>query len=202
VLVLGADANEAAVPVRQNLDVLTSNETLAAAELHLAQAPNRDRILRERLGDRVHGYDVVVIDCAPALSLMNQNVLVYADSVVVPVSCDYLSLVGVRQVLRTLDNVSKLLNHDVDLLGVLPTFYDARNRIARDAVDALSEHFGKRTLPPVRVNTKLREAPSVKKTIFEHAPDSHGAKDYLALVDHIANLRRRPELIQQAAVGF
>jgi chromosome partitioning protein len=203
VVVTGADANEAAVPVRQNLDVLTSNETLAAAELHLARAPNRDRILRERLGDRVHGYDVVVIDCAPALSLMNQNVLVYADSVVVPVSCDYLSLVGVRQVLRTLDNVSKLLNHDVDLLGVLPTFYDARNRIAREAVDALGEHFGKRTLPPVRVNTKLREAPSVKKTIFEHAPDSHGAKDYLALVDHIANLRRRPELVQQAAaVGF
>jgi chromosome partitioning protein len=201
VIVLGADANEVAIPVRQNLDVLTSDETLAAAELHLAQAPNRDRIMRERLGERVRGYDVIVIDCAPALSLMNQNVLVYADSVVVPVSCDYLSLVGVRQVLRTLDNVSKLLGHDVDLLGVLPTFYDARNRIARDAVGALTEHFGKRTLPPVRVNTKLREAPSVKKTIFEHAPESHGAHDYLALVDHIAGLRQRGDFIQQAA-GF
>ncbi len=113
VLVTGAEAEACAVPVRKNLDVLTSNEMLAAAELYLAERPNRDRILRERLGDRVRGYDVVVIDCAPALSLMNQNVLVYADSVVIPVSCDYLSLVGVRQVLRTLKNVRELLKHEV-----------------------------------------------------------------------------------------
>jgi len=195
VVVVGAHAEEAAVPVRNNLDVLTSNETLAAAEVTLATRPNRDRVLRERLGQRVHGWDVVVIDCAPALSLMNQNVLVYADSVIVPVSCDYLSLVGVRQVLRTLRNVRELLDHEVKLLGVLPTFYDVRNRISRDAVAALTEHFGARCLPPVRVNTRLREAPSAKQTIFEYAPHSNGARDYLRLVEHIRQLseaRRAP----------
>ena len=70
--------------MRDGLDVLTSNETLAAAELFLAERPNRDRIMRERLGDACREYDTVVIDCAPALSLMNQNAMVYADSVVVP----------------------------------------------------------------------------------------------------------------------
>ncbi len=195
VLVHGIPADRAAVPVRQNLDVLTSNEMLAAAELHLATRPNRDRILRERLGERVNGYDVVVIDCAPALSLMNQNALVYADSVLVPVSCDYLALVGVKQVLRTLKNVRELLKHDVAMLGVLPTFYDARAKISRDSIDALREHFGDRCLPAVRASTKLREAPSVRKTIFEHAPDSHGAEDYRALVEHVRRVRGDASLL-------
>jgi chromosome partitioning protein len=189
VIVDGADPAKAAVPVRKNLDVLTSNELLAAAELYLAQRPNRDRILRERLGERVRGYDVVILDCAPALSLMNQNVLVYADSVLLPVSCDYLSLVGVKQVLRTIKNVRDMLDHDIDLLGVVPTFYDARTRIGRDAVEALTKHFRDRCLPPIRVNTKLREAPRDKKTIFELAPDSHGAADYRVLVDKIRDMR-------------
>lgn len=182
VLVQGVHASQAAIPVRQNLDVLTSNEMLAAAELYLAGRPNRDRVLRERLGDRTDGYDVVVVDCAPALSLMNQNTLVYADSVIVPVGCDYLSLVGVRQVLKTIRNVREHLSHDVEILGVVPTFYDARNRIAREALETLRENFGDKCLTPVRVNTKLKEAPSLKQTIFEHAPDSHGAEDYRALV--------------------
>ena len=190
VLVQGASAAEAAIPVRQNLDVLTSNELLASAELYLAQRPNRDRILRERLGDRITiadspeaaGYDVVVLDCAPALSLMNQNALVYADGVVVPVACDYLSLIGVKQVLNTLKGVREHLRHEVRLLGVLPTFFDKRNRISNDALKALHKRFGETCLPPVRINTRLREAPSARQTIFEYAPESNGAKDYASLV--------------------
>ncbi|MGF1466336.1 MAG: ParA family protein [Sandaracinaceae bacterium] len=197
VLVAGLHAKQAAVPVRRNLDVLTSNELLAAAELHLAEQPNRHRVLRERLGERVEGYDVVVLDCAPALSLMNQNALVYADSVIVPVSCDYLSLVGVKQVLKTLKSVRTLLKHEVRLLGVLPTFYDVRNRIGTEAVDALTAHFGERCLPPIRINTKLREAPSVKQTIFEYAPDSHGAQDYRGLVDTVLRLRGESGLVDE-----
>jgi len=195
VIVNGASPEDVAVPVRKNLDVITSNELLAAAELYLAGRPNRDRILRERLGDRLDAYDVVVMDCAPALSLMNQNALVYVDGVVVPVSCDYLSLVGVKQVLRTLKHVRELLRHEVRLLGVLPTFYDKRNRISRDAVEALRDHFGDRCFAPVRVNTRLREAPSAKQTIFELAPDSHGARDYMALVGALTGMiaPARPE---------
>jgi chromosome partitioning protein len=182
VLVHQAQPSEVAIPVRSGLDVLTSNELLAAAELYLAERPNRDRIMRERLGDACRDYDTVVIDCAPALSLMNQNALVYADSLVVPVACDYLSLVGVKQVLRTVRNVHELLQHDVQLLGVLPTFFDMRNRISRDSLATLREHFGERCYDPIRINTKLREAPSARQTIFEYAPNSHGAQDYMSLV--------------------
>lgn len=199
VLVSGMRADEAAVPVRQNLDVLTSNELLAAAELYLAERPNRHRILRERLGDRASGYDVIILDCAPALSLMNQNALVYADSVLVPVSCDYLSLIGVRQVLRTLKSVRTLLKHEVKLLGVLPTFFDVRNNISREAITALTDHFGDRCLPPIRVNTRLREAPSARKTIFEYAPSSHGALDYTALVDRVVRLRGDARALERPA---
>ncbi|MGE0789283.1 MAG: ParA family protein [Sandaracinaceae bacterium] len=200
VLVSGAPAEDCVVPVRHNLDVLTSNELLAAAELFLAQRANRHRVLRDRLGVAADGYDVVVLDCAPALSLMNQNALVYADSVLVPVACDYLSLIGVRQVLRTLKSVRELLKHPVQMLGVLPTFYDVRNRISRDALGALYDHFKERCLPPIRVNTRLREAPSTKKTIFELAPTSHGAKDYLTLVEHVTRLRGDASLVETDAL--
>ena len=193
VLVHGEPVEDAVVTVRKNLDVLTSNESLAAAELHLATQRNRHRVLRDRLASRVHGYDVVVMDCAPALSLMNQNSLVYADGVVIPVSCDYLSLVGVRQVLRTLSDIQRLLRHEVEVLSVVPTFYDVRNRISRDALTALQKHFGDKCALPVRVNTKLKEAPSAKQTVFEYAPGSHGAKDYLALVEKLLPVASGPK---------
>jgi chromosome partitioning protein len=185
VLVQGEAVDDAAVPVRQNLDVLTSNESLAAAELYLVERPKRDRVLRDRLRGSLGNYDAVIVDCAPALSLMNQNAMVFADRVLIPVSCDYLSLVGVRQVMRTLRHVRDLLRHPVELLGVVPTFFDVRTRVCREALETMQEHFGDRCFPPIRVNTRLREAPSAKQTIFEYAPASHGALDYTALVQRI-----------------
>ncbi len=183
VLVMGVSPRDAAVRVRPNLDLIVSNETLAAAELYLAGRQNRDRILRERLISAFDDYDIVMLDCSPSLSLMNQNALVVADGILVPVACDFLSLVGVRQVIRTVKNVNSLLHHPVSIHAVLPTFYDARARICRDAVDALKDHFGDRVLPPIRQATRIREAPAQGKTIFEHAPDSTSAQDYATVVD-------------------
>lgn len=185
VLVMGLAIQQAVKPVRENLDLLPSNETLAAAELYLAGRQNRDRVLRERLYNATQGYDYVVIDCSPSLSLMNQNALVFADSVLVPVACDYLSLVGVRQVIKTIKNVNSLLHHPVQIYGVLPTFYDARARICRDAWGTMKEHFGERCFNPIRNTTRIKEAPAQGKTIFEHAPDSNAAQDYLRAVERI-----------------
>ncbi len=185
VLVMGLKASEAAINVRPNLDVIVSNETLAAAELYLAGRQNRDRILRDRLAAAAEGYDAVVLDCSPSLSLMNQNALVLADGVLVPVACDFLSLVGVRQVIKTIKNVNALLHHPVGIYGVLPTFYDARARICRDAVDTLKEHFGERCFAPVRVTIKIKEAPAQSRTIFEYAPESNASRDYQRVVDRL-----------------
>lgn len=185
VLVMGIRPEDVAEKVRDNFDLISSNETLAAAELYLAGRQNRDRILRDRLAKFADSYDVVIIDCSPSLSLMNQNALVMADALLVPVACDFLSLVGVRQVLRTVKNVNSLLHHPVQIFGVLPTFYDARARICRDAVETLTEHFGDRCLPPIRSATKIKEAPSQGRTIFEYAPESNASEDYMRIVDRI-----------------
>jgi chromosome partitioning protein len=192
VLVMGVRPRDAATPVRPNLDLIVSNETLAAAELYLAGRQNRDRILRDRLVSAFDDYDVVMLDCSPSLSLMNQNALVVADGILVPVACDFLSLVGVRQVIRTVKNVNSLLHHPVTIHGVLPTFYDSRARICRDAVDALKEHFGDRVLTPIRQATRIKEAPAQGKTIFELAPDSPSAQDYAAVVDVLVDGPAQP----------
>ncbi len=187
VLVMGLKPADAVIPVRPNLDVIVSNETLAAAELYLAGRQNRDRVLRDRLASLGDAYDAVVIDCSPSLSLMNQNALVVADGVLVPVACDFLSLVGVRQVIKTIKNVNALLHHPVQIYGVLPTFYDARARICRDAVETMKQHFAERCMSPIRMTTKIKEAPAQGKTIFEYAPGSNAAIDYERVVARIVD---------------
>lgn len=184
-LVMGLRPQDVAVKIRENLDLLPSNETLAAAELYLAGRQNRDRILKDRLAAAQGHYDVILLDCSPSLSLLNQNALVFADGILVPVACDFLSLVGVRQVIKTVKNVNSLLHHPVQIYGVLPTFYDARARICRDAWGTMKEHFGERCFAPIRSTTKIKEAPAQGRTIFEYAPDSHAAADYQAVVDRI-----------------
>src|SRR6185369_1081274 len=185
VLVMGLRPQDVAVKVRENLDVLPSNETLAAAELYLAGRQNRDRILRDRLVAACAHYDVVVLDCSPSLSLLNQNALVFADGILVPVACDFLSLVGVRQVIKTVKNVNQLLHHPVQIWGVLPTFYDSRARICREALGTLRDHFGDRCLMPVRAAMKIKEAPAQGRTIFEYAAGSPAAEDYMRVVDRV-----------------
>ena len=130
-------------------------------------------------------YDYIIIDCGPSLNLLNQNALSYADEVVIPVTCDYLALVGVKQVLRTIKDVERHLGHAVRVSAVLPTFYDGRTRLAREVLETLQGHFKHKCLEPVRSNTKLAEAPSHRKSIFEYAPDSYGAADYNRVVDWV-----------------
>jgi chromosome partitioning protein len=174
------------VKVSENLDVMTSNETLAAVEIALARMDaGRERVFSQRMEPIVRGYDFVVLDCAPALSLLNQNALIFSDEVLVPVSCDYLSLVGVKQVVRTLKIINDILLHPIKLLGVLPTFYDMRNKIAREALKSLHVYFEDKVLPPIRANIRLKEAPSFRKTIFDYDPKSTGASDYRRVVQWV-----------------
>jgi chromosome partitioning protein len=195
VLMDEVSVDDAVVPIGNTFDVLCSDDSLAAAEIKLAQHPGRGAVLSRRLeaaGKEIGGYTHIVIDCAPSLSLINQNALCAVDEVIIPVACDYLSLVGVKQVLKTLKNVHSHLGHTVKVGGVVPTFYDARAKICRDALEALRKHFGDLCLPPVRQNTKLKEAPSHRKTIFEHDPNSSGAEDYRVVV---ATIAARAEMI-------
>ncbi len=171
------------VSARPNLDVIDADESLASAEIFLARRDGaRDRLLRERIRGELE-YDFVLLDCGPSISLLNKNALTFADDLIVPVACDFLSLVGVKQVMRTMKKVNKMLVHPIDILGILPTFYDLRNNISDESVKTLKGHFHDKVLPPIRVNTRLKEAPQHNQTIFEYAPNSRGAKDYRKLVD-------------------
>ena len=184
VLIENAPVESAFVPIRDNLHILPADDSLAAAEIKLAKHPSRANVLKNKL-ERFNEYDYVIVDCGPSLSLINQNVLCFAEEVLVPVSCDYLALIGVKQVLKTIKNINKFLQHPLRLGAILPTQYDQRARICNDALKALQDHFREKCLPPIRSNTRLKEAPSHKKTIFEHDARSYGAQDYTKLVDWV-----------------
>lgn len=182
VMASGAEVADCAVSARPNLDVLASTVRLAGIEMQLARrASDRQQLMRARMRNAVD-YDYVIIDCGPSLSLLNTNVLLYCDELLVPVSCDYLSLVGVRHILRTMARIREHFSHPIRLLGFLPTLYDRRNRISEESVVTLQARFGDAVLEPVRINARLKEAPSHQRTIFEYAPDSRGAEDYKYLV--------------------
>jgi chromosome partitioning protein len=185
VIVMGLSLEQAVIEARPNLDVLPSNETLAAAELYLAGQKRRDRVLAQRLERARDLYDYVIVDCSPSLSLMNQNALAFADAVLCPVACDYLSLVGVRQVLRTIKQVNRILGHSVALWGVLPTQFDTRARICREALETLRQNFGDVCLSPIHYVSRVKEAPSVGKTLFEYAPSSNATEDYWRVVEKL-----------------
>ena len=178
VILGGQSVAECVVERQGSLQVLLGGKDLVRVEAELA----REGAPRGRLAEALEassGYDLVLIDCGPSLTQLNGAALRAADEVLVPVSCDYLALVGVRQVMSVRD-VRSRRGMGVRILGVLPTFYDLRTRISRQVLAVLESYFGERVLPPIRVNTLLREAPADGKTIFEYAPKSRGAEDYRA----------------------
>ncbi|HET7545030.1 MAG TPA: AAA family ATPase [Polyangiaceae bacterium] len=185
VLVMGLPFEQARIAARPNLDVIAANETLAAAELYIAGQRNRDRVMASRLSRARETYDYVIVDCSPSLSLLNQNALVLADAVLCPVACDYLSLIGIRQVVRTVKHVNKILNHPVNFWGVLPTLFDSRARICNEALDTLKKNFKDVCLDPIHFVIKVKEAPSVGKTLFEYAPNSSAAGDYWRVIERL-----------------
>ncbi|HEY3252350.1 MAG TPA: AAA family ATPase [Polyangiaceae bacterium] len=185
VLVMGLPFEQARIAARPNLDVIAANETLAAAELYIAGQRNRDRVMASRLARAREAYDYVIVDCSPSLSLLNQNALVLADAVLCPVACDYLSLIGIRQVVRTVKHVNKILNHPVNFWGVLPTLFDSRARICNEALDTLKKNFRDVCLDPIHFAIKVKEAPSVGKTLFEYAPNSSAAGDYWRVIERL-----------------
>lgn len=185
VMIEKSDLDDCVVSARPNLDVLCGDDSLASAEIYLARQPEeRNDVLRRAL-EHHRRYDFILVDCGPSLSLLNMNALTFADHLIVPVSCDFLSLIGVKQVLKTLKNVNEVLMHPIQILGILPTFYDQRNNISDESVKTLQGHFHDKVLPPIRVNTRLKEAPRHEETIFEYAPRSRGATDYEKLVDWV-----------------
>lgn len=129
--------------VQENLDVLPSDVNLAGAEIELLDVPNKESLLRTELGKIKNDYDYVIIDCPPSLSLLTINALTAADTVLVPIQCEYYALEGLSQIIQTVELVKKKLNPQLELEGVVFTMYDARTNLSLQVVENVKAHLNK-----------------------------------------------------------
>jgi len=194
VLVGQSPAQEVIVPSEGgNYDVLPTTGDLTAAEVELMEQASRERRLREALRPIRDDYDFILIDCPPSLNMLTLNALVAADSVLIPMQCEYYALEGLSALLDTVDQIRRAVNPTLELEGLLRTMYDPRNNLANDVSGQLTEHFGEkvyRTVIPR--NVRLAEAPSYGVPVLSYDRGSKGAVSYLALAGEL--LRRGEHL--------
>jgi chromosome partitioning protein len=172
----------------ENLHVVPSSLLLSAADLELGGMVGRELILKRALSQVKNDFDVVVVDCPPALGLLSLNALAAVGEVIVPVQSEYLALHGVRQLLDTIDQVKEIYNPTLNVGGVLICLHDQRKRLARAVSDTIRGYFGDLVFNTViRSNVSLAEAPAHGQSIFEYAPRSTGAEDYQALAKELYN---------------
>jgi len=180
---------ECIVNVRDNLDILPSDPRLAQAEGILWQMDDtrqRRTILAQKM-QGVNSYDYILMDCSPSINLLNENAVLYAREVFVPVSMEYLALLGTKQVVATLKTISRAQKHRTTLSLVIPTFYYRGHRKSREVLEILKRHFAGQLALPIRANVRLSEAASHHLTIYEYDPRSYGAADYAQLVERVVN---------------
>lgn len=178
------------VRARKNLDIISSNQRLFPAEIALARIKGRELVLSKRM-EGISNYDYVILDCAPSISLLNQNSLIYCDEILLPVSMEYLSLIGVKQLLKNIKIINKIFGKSVNIRRVIPTFYDKRYKKSKDIIESLNRVFPGYLSSPIRSSIALSEAPGYKRTIFEYDPYSLGAEDYQILVKEVLNGEKR-----------
>lgn len=173
---------EALQSISPSLDILASDYSLISieADLHQKEFTEKEMELYANAltKEKILSYSHIIIDMAPSRSKLNEAALYFSDEVLIPVSCDYLALVGVRDILQFLDQLNDKRPHPLRLRGILPTLYDPRNRISKETVEMLRQHFPQSVYPPIHHTTKVKEAPSHGKTLFEYAPQSRAALDY------------------------
>jgi chromosome partitioning protein len=187
-LLLGQVRAQACItPARENLDLIPSDSSLFQAEIKLWRT-NDDRMVRRTLLNKMQGledrYDYVILDFSPSAGLLSDSGLVYAHELIVPVSVNYMSLVGLRQVVETLKTFRQVREGYVQLYLIVPTFYADRKQ-DREVLETMQHHFGDRVVDPIRQNVKLAESPSHQMTIYEYSPRSSAAADYSSLVERV-----------------
>lgn len=171
-----------------NVSVLPSNVNLAAAEIELIGVNDKDFILKNEIDWVKDNYEFIIIDCPPSLNLLTVNAMTTADSVLVPIQCEYYALEGLSQLIHTVNLVKERLNPDLDMDGVVFTMYDSRTNLSNQVVDNVKSNLKQKvydTLIPR--NIRLAEAPSYGQPINVYDPKSAGAESYMALAEEVIN---------------
>lgn len=172
--------------VMKNVDIIPSNVNLAAAEIELIGVEKKEYILKNEVDYVKNNYDYIIIDCPPSLNMLTINAMTTADSVIVPIQCEYYALEGLSQLIHTINLVKERLNPDLDMDGVVFTMYDSRTNLSMQVVENvkqnLTQHIYKTLIPR---NIRLAEAPSYGKPINLYDPKSSGAEAYAELAEEV-----------------
>jgi len=169
-----------------NVDIIPAHIDLVAIEIELVDKPNREYMLKKALAKVRDDYDYIIIDCAPSLGLITLNALTAADSVIIPIQCEYYALEGLGKLLNTITSIQKIHNKDLEIEGLLLTMYDSRLRLSNQVVKEVKKHFDEMVFKTIiQRNIKLGEAPSYGESIIEYDATSKGSVNYLNLAHEI-----------------
>ena len=169
-----------------NVWIIPAHIDLVAIEIELVDKENREYMLKQALQEIKDQYDYIIIDCAPSLGLLTLNALTAADSVVIPIQCEYFALEGLGKLLNTIKSVQKIHNPALDIEGLLLTMYDSRLRLSNQVVEEVQKHFNNMVFNTIiQRNIKLSEAPSFGESIINYDATSKGATNYLNLAEEI-----------------
>lgn len=182
-LELQAKASECILSTESpNLDLMPSQIDLVAVEIELVDKEQREQMLKKAIAQVKDDYDYIFIDCAPSLGLITLNALTAADSVIIPIQCEYFALEGLGKLLNTIKSVQNLHNPDLDIEGLLLTMFDSRLRLSNQVVEEVKSHFQKMVFATIiQRNVRLSEAPSFGESIIMYDASSTGAENYLNL---------------------
>ncbi|MGM5629813.1 AAA family ATPase [Apibacter raozihei] len=171
-----------------NVVLIPAHIDLVAAEIELVDKDNREYMLKEALKDLKSDYDFIIIDCAPSLGLITLNALTAADSVIIPIQCEYFALEGLGKLLNTINSVQKLHNPELTIEGLLLTMYDPRLRLSNQVVEEVKTHFPEMVFDTlIQRNVRLSEAPSFGESILKYDAESKGAINYILLAEEVLN---------------
>jgi chromosome partitioning protein len=169
-----------------NVDIIPAHIDLVAIEIELVDKEDREYMLKKAIEDLKQDYDYIIIDCAPSLGLLTLNALTAADSVIIPIQCEYFALEGLGKLLNTIKSVQKIHNATLDIEGLLLTMFDSRLRLSNQVVEEVQKHFSNMVFNTIiQRNVRLGEAPSYGESIINYDVSSKGATNYLNLAKEI-----------------
>ncbi|MFT5678622.1 ParA family protein [Patiriisocius sp. Uisw_047] len=180
-------AEDAIIPTNSpNLDIIPAHIDLVAIEIELVDKQDREYMLKKAIGHLREKYDYIIIDCAPSLGLLTLNALTAADSVMIPIQCEYFALEGLGKLLNTIKSIQKIHNADLDIEGLLLTMFDSRLRLSNQVVEEVNKHFDAMVFKTIiQRNVRLSEAPSYGESIISYDATSKGANNYLSLAEEL-----------------